>query len=61
MTKSYPDRINDFLLKAPPAPPIHRKPIAFEPRVSDLTKAKLLMYHTVQATFGTQSAVVRSA
>jgi hypothetical protein len=60
MTKSYPDRIADFLLKAPPAPPIHRTTVAFEPHVSDLTKAKLLLYHTVHATFGTQTAVERS-
>ena len=59
MTKSYPDRIADVLAMAPPAPPLQRKPMLYEPHVSDLTKAKLLMFHTVQATFGGPTAAPR--
>ena len=60
MTKSYPDRIADVLLKAPPAPPICRKPIADRHDVSDLTKTKLLVFHTIQATYGTPGVMHHS-
>ena len=52
-TKSYPVRIADFLAKAPPAPPLHRRHVESENYMSDLVRAKLLMTHTIHATFGT--------
>jgi hypothetical protein len=50
--KSYPERIADVLVNAPPAPPLRRKHAADAPRVSELTQAKLIMIHTMCATFG---------
>ncbi len=58
-TKSYPERIADFLAKAPPAPPLHRRHVESESHMSDLVRAKLLMTHTIHATFGAGARVVQ--
>jgi len=58
-TKSYPERIADFLAKAPPAPPLHRRHIESDVHVSDLVRAKLLFTHTIHATFGTGARMVQ--
>ena len=50
--KSYPERIADVLVNAPPAPPLRRKHSMDEPKVSELTQAKLIMIHALCATFG---------
>ena len=58
-TKSYPERIADFLAKAPPAPPLHRRHFEDETHMSDLVRAKLLLTHTIHATFGTGARMVQ--
>jgi hypothetical protein len=50
--KSYPEQITEFLINAPPAPPLRRKPSARRAGVSDETKAKLVLIHAAYATFG---------
>jgi len=50
--KSYPERIAEILVKAPAAPPLKRKHDAPYAGVSDDTRAKLILLHAVNATFG---------
>ena len=48
---SYPERIARVLINAPPPPPLRRKPSADDRRLGDETRARLIMVHTVSATF----------
>ncbi len=50
--KSYPERIAEILVKAPPVPPLKRKHEATHTGVSDDTRAKLILIHASYATFG---------
>ena len=55
-TMSYPQRIAAILAQAPKAPPLRRgEPAAPQP-MSEMTRARLIMIHAVQATYGGPTA-----
>ena len=49
--KSYPERIAEMLITAPPVPPLKRKHKEGAAQISDDTKAKLILLHAAYATF----------
>ena len=50
--KSYPERIAEVVARAPSVPPLRRKPAEARAPMSDVTRAKLIFAHAVQATYG---------